>query len=108
MKQVNIKFPFRMLVLIMGLFLSMGAFAQEMTVKGHVKDATGEPIIGATVRVLGTQNAAATDFDGNFTVKANRGADLQVTYVGYQVSTVKAAPNVVVTLEEDQIGRAHV
>ena len=102
MKQVNIKFPFRMLVLIMGLFLSMGAFAQEMTVKGHVKDATGEPIIGATVRVLGTQNAAATDFDGNFTVKANRGADLQVTYVGYQVSTVKAAPNVVVTLEEDQ------
>ncbi|MBQ8466708.1 MAG: TonB-dependent receptor [Prevotella sp.] len=102
MKQVNIKFPFRMLVLIMGLFLSMGAFAQEMTVKGHVKDATGEPIIGATVRVLGSQNAAATDFDGNFTVKANRGADLQVTYVGYQVSTVKAAPNVVVTLEEDQ------
>lgn len=102
MKQVNIKFPFRMLVLIMGLFLSMGAFAQEMTVKGHVKDATGEPIIGATVRVLGTQNAAATDFDGNFTVKANRGADLQVTYVGYQVSTVKAAPSVVVTLEEDQ------
>lgn len=102
MKQVNIKFPFRMLVLIMGLFLSMGAFAQEMTVKGHVKDATGEPIIGATVRVLGTQNAAATDFDGNFTVKANRGADLQVTYVGYQATTVKAAPNVVVTLEEDQ------
>jgi len=102
MKQVNIKFPFRMLVLIMGLFLSMGAFAQEMTVKGHVKDATGEPIIGATVRVLGSQNAAATDFDGNFTVKANRGADLQVTYVGYQATTVKAAPNVVVTLEEDQ------
>ena len=102
MKQVNIKFPFRMLALIMGLFLSMGAFAQEISVKGHVKDATGEPIIGATVRVLGTQNAAATDFDGNFTVKANKGADLQVTYVGYQVATVKAAPSVVVTLEEDQ------
>ena len=102
MKQVNIKFPFRMLALVLGLFLSMGAFAQEISVKGHVKDATGEPIIGATVRVLGTQNAAATDFDGNFTVKANKGADLQVTYVGYQVSTVKAAPSVVVTLEEDQ------
>lgn len=50
MKQVNIKFPFRMLALVVGLFLSMGAFAQ-ITVKGHVKDATGEGVIGATVRV---------------------------------------------------------
>ena len=101
MKQVNIKFPFRMLALVVGLFLSMGAFAQ-ITVKGHVKDATGEPIIGATVRVVGSQAAAATDFDGNFTVRANQGADLQISYVGYQTATAKAAPNVVVTLEEDQ------
>jgi len=79
----------------------MGAFAQ-ITVKGHVKDATGEPIIGATVRVVGSQAAAATDFDGNFTVRANQGADLQISYVGYQTATAKAAPNVVVTLEEDQ------
>ena len=101
MKQVNIKFPFRMLALVVGLFLSMGAFAQ-ITVKGHVKDATGEPIIGATVRVVGSQAAAATDFDGNFTVRANQGADLQISYVGYQTATAKAAPNVVVTLQEDQ------
>jgi len=100
MKQFNIKFPFRMLALVMGLFLSMGAFAQ-ITVKGHVKDATGEGIIGATVRVLGTQNATITDFDGNFTVKANQGADIQVSYMGYQTVTVKAAPNVSVTLQED-------
>ncbi|MBR1449865.1 MAG: TonB-dependent receptor [Prevotella sp.] len=100
MKQVNIKLPFRMLALIVGLFLSVGAFAQ-ITVKGHVKDAAGEPIIGATVRVLGTQNAALSDFDGNFTVQANQGADIQVTYMGYQAATVKAAPNVVVTLQED-------
>ena len=50
MKQVNIQFPLRMLGLILGLFLSVSAFAQ-IDVKGHVKDATGEPIIGATVRV---------------------------------------------------------
>ena len=49
MKQVNIQFPLRMLGLILGLFLSVSAFAQ-IDVKGHVKDATGEPIIGATVR----------------------------------------------------------
>ncbi len=101
MKQVNIKFPFRMLALVVGLFLSMGAFAQ-ITVKGHVKDATGEGVIGATVRVAGTQNATITDFDGNFTLQAKQGADLQVSFMGYQTATVKAAPSVVVTLEEDQ------
>ena len=52
MKQVNIQVPLRMLGLILGLFLSVGAFAQ-IEVKGHVKDAAGEDIIGATVRVEG-------------------------------------------------------
>ena len=100
MKQVNIQFPLRMLGLILGLFLSVGAFAQ-IDVKGHVKDATGEPIIGATVRVDGTQTATITDFDGNFALKAKQGADITVSYVGYQDAKVKAAPNVVVTLQDD-------
>ena len=100
MKQVNIKIPFRMLVLMLGLFLSVGAFAQ-IDVKGHVKDALGEPIIGATVRVANTQTAAVTDFDGNFTLKANQGADITVSYIGYQTATVKAAPNVEIILQDD-------
>jgi iron complex outermembrane receptor protein len=54
MKQVNIRKPLRMLVLLLGLFLSVGAFAQQITVKGYVQDAENEPIIGATVRVVGT------------------------------------------------------
>ena len=100
MKQVNIQFPLRMLGLLLGLFLSVGAFAQ-IDVKGHVKDATGEPIIGATVRVDGTQTATVTDFDGNFVLKANQGADITITYIGYQAATVKAAPTVEVTLQDD-------
>ena len=80
MKQVNITSPLRMMVLLLGLFLSVGAFAQ-IDVKGHVKDAQGEPIIGATVRVVGTQTATVTDFDGNFVLKANQGADISVSYV---------------------------
>ena len=100
MKQVNIHFPLRMLGLILALFLSVGAFAQ-IDVKGHVKDATGEPIIGATVRVDGTQTATVSDFDGNFVLKANEGATITISYVGYQNATVKAAPNVVVTLKDD-------
>ncbi len=100
MKQVNIKIPFRMLVLLLGLFLSVGAFAQ-ISVQGHVKDAQGEPIIGATVRVVGTQTAAVTDFDGNFALKANQGADISVSYIGYQTQTVKAAHSLEITLQED-------
>ena len=101
MKQVNIQLPMRTLALLLVMFLTVGAFAQQITVKGHVKDATGEDVIGATVRVLGTQTASVTDFDGNFTLKANQGADIQVTYMGYQPATVKAAPNVEVTLQDD-------
>ena len=100
MKQVNIQVPLRMLGLILGLFLSVGAFAQ-IDVKGHVKDATGEPIIGATVRVDGTQTATITDFDGNFVLKANEGATITVSFVGYQNATAKAAPNVVITMQDD-------
>ena len=101
MKQVNIQVPLRMLGLILGLFLSVSAFAQ-IEVKGHVKDAAGEDIIGATVRVEGTQTATVSDFDGNFVLKAKEGATLVVSYVGYQNATVKAAPTVEVTLVDDE------
>ena len=100
MKQVNIQVPLRMLGLILGLFLSVSAFAQ-IEVKGHVKDAAGEDIIGATVRVEGTQTATVSDFDGNFVLKAKEGATISVSYVGYQTATVKAAPTVEVTLQDD-------
>ena len=100
MKQLNIQTPFRMFVLLLGLFLSVGAFAQ-IDVKGHVKDAQGEPIIGATVRVANTQVATVTDFDGNFALKANQGADIAISYIGYQTQTVKAAPNLEITLQDD-------
>ncbi|MBQ2165045.1 MAG: TonB-dependent receptor [Muribaculaceae bacterium] len=100
MKQVNIRIPQRILALMMGLFLSIGAYAQ-ITVQGHVKDATGEPVIGATVTVVGTTNTVVTDFDGNFTITAPKGAQLQVSSIGLQSQTVTAAPTLVIVLEED-------
>ncbi len=101
MKQVKFRIPFRVLALLFGLFLSVGAFAQQITVNGHVKDATGEAIIGATVRVAGQQGGTVSDFDGNFQLKAKQGATLQISYIGYQSTTVTAAPTVVVTLQEE-------
>ena len=101
MKQVNIRIPARILTLVMGLFLSLGAYAQ-ITVQGLVKDATGEPVIGASVRVVGTQTGTVTDFDGNFTLNnVQKGAKLEISSVGYQTATVSAAPNVAVTLEDN-------
>ncbi len=101
MKQVNIKIPSRMLALFVGLFLTVGAFAQQITVKGHVKDATGEAIIGATIKIAGTQQGTVSDFDGNFTLKADPGATLNISYIGYQPANVRAAANLVVTLQDD-------
>ena len=100
MKQVNIRIPFRILTLLMGLFLSLGAYAQ-ITVHGIVKDATGEPVIGATVRVVGTQMGTATDFDGLFTLDGvPQGAKLLVSSVGYEDHEVTASSEMVITLAE--------
>ncbi|MBQ8048007.1 MAG: TonB-dependent receptor [Prevotella sp.] len=101
MKQVKFTLPLRMLALICGLILSASAFAQQITVNGHVKDSTGEPIIGATIRVVNDAAMAVTDFDGNFTIKAQQGAQLQVSYIGYQDAVATASPNVVITLQDD-------
>lgn len=88
-------------MLFVGLFLSIGAFAQQIAVKGHVKDTTGEAVIGANVLVKGTTNGTITDFNGNFTLNVPKDATLSVTFVGYKPVEVKAAPTLMITLEDD-------
>lgn len=100
MKQVKITMPLRMLAIVCGLILSVNAFAQSITVNGHVKDATGEPVIGATISV-GGKAAAVSDIDGNFSIKADQGATLTVSYIGYMTATATASPNVVITMQDD-------
>ena len=65
MKQVKFKLPLRALTLAGGLLLTVSSFAQTNAVKGHVKDASGEPIMGATITVNG-KAVGITDMDGNF------------------------------------------
>ena len=75
----------------------------QSVVKGNVKDGNGEPVIGATVKVSGTQQGAITDIDGNFSVQASSNATLTISYVGYVTQTVALGgrTNVNVTLQED-------
>ena len=88
-------------VLFLLCMIPLGMNAQ--TVKGTVNDETGEPIIGATVKVQGTNDATVTDFDGNFSVKASSNATLSISYVGYVTQEVKVGgkSNITVTLIED-------
>ncbi len=85
----------------MGLFLSVSAFAQS-TITGQVKDATGEPVIGASVLINGTSNGTVTDLDGNFSVNVQPGATLTISYIGFQKQQVAATNGMVITLQEDQ------
>lgn len=85
--------------LLLGLMLSIllipaSALAQnQRTVTGTVIDETGEPLIGASVKVAGEAIGVSTDFDGNFTLSVPAAANqLVVTYVGYQSATVDITP----------------
>ncbi len=62
-----------LLLWLVGMLISVQAFAQALTVTGNVKDKTGEAVIGANIVVKGTTNGTITDFDGNFTLQAKKG-----------------------------------
>lgn len=71
----------------------------EVTIKGVVKDANGEAIIGASVIEKGNaKNGTVTDLDGNYTLKVKRGATLTISYIGF-ISQETKGGNVI--LEED-------
>ena len=97
------KFNYRFLAaMLLAILMSVNVMAQDMIqVQGNVKDATGEPIISATVMQKGTGNGTVTDLDGNFTLRAPKGSLIVVSYIGYKNKEVKAASNVIVVLEED-------
>lgn len=101
MKQVNLGIGRTILTLIVGLFLSVGVYAQNITVKGHVKDALGG-VIGANVVEKGnSSNGTITNADGNFTLSVSKGATLVISFIGYKTQEVAAAPSVVVNMEDD-------
>ncbi len=75
-------FPSRLLASGVAVTMATAMFAQSAVITGNVKDETGEPVVGASVKVKGTTTGAVTDINGNFSVKADKGATLQISYVG--------------------------
>ena len=102
MERLNPRFCRTFLILLLGLFVSVGAFAQKISVTGVVKDETGMSIIGGNVLVKGTTTGAITDIDGKFTLSANKGDVLVVSYVGFTTQEVPVSENPLnIILRED-------
>lgn len=90
----------RLLMLIAAVCFALDVSAQT-TVSGHVKDDTGEDVIGASVMEKGTSNGTVTDFDGKFTLQCKSGATLVISFIGYNPQEVKAKDGLEITLKED-------
>lgn len=73
----------------------------ELKVSGQVVDSQGEPVIGASILIEGTNKGTVTDVDGKFSLPAPSGATLKVAFIGMKEASVKVSPMMVVTLEKE-------
>ena len=95
------------MIVALALLFAGSAGAQETkTIKGMVRDVTGEPLIGASVIEKGTNNGVITDVDGNFTLTVPADATLSIAYMGYATREIHLAKrkkqgDLRVTLRED-------
>ena len=90
---------FRLLMSFVLCVVCTAVSAQQVNVKGVVKDANGETVIGASVMVKGTKTGTVTDIDGNFHVECSPDTTLIISYLGYKTQEVKASDNMEVTLQ---------
>ena len=92
----------RFVLVAMLLVVTLAAFAQQVQVTGVVSDPTGEPVIGASILVVGTTSGTITDFDGNFSLYADKGATIKISYVGYkEMSVIVDGKPLNIVLQED-------
>ena len=91
-----------MMIALLCLLTALPMSAQNRMVQGTVIDNTGEPVIGANIRVSGTTRGTITDIDGVFKIEASAKDKLTITFIGYLDAVVSAANTVLkVTLQED-------
>lgn len=92
-----------------GISVSNGSLSSssvaKVTTTGQVVDAKGEPLIGVSILEVGTTNGTITDIDGNFTLSVNKGATLEISYIGYKTQTlpVRAKLGQIVMKEDTEV-----
>lgn len=84
----------RILMMLIVLMACPAMLSAQSVIKGNVKDDAGDPVIGATVREVGTNIATVTDFDGNFELKNVTKSEISVSYVGYLTQTINVRGSV--------------
>ena len=90
------------LLILCSAFAAQVAFAQTDNVNGTVLDSSGQPIVGASVKVIGSNNAAMTDINGKFTLHdVPRKATVSVSYLGMQTANVPATSATNIVLKDD-------
>ncbi|MDH6342557.1 TonB-linked SusC/RagA family outer membrane protein [Parabacteroides sp. PFB2-12] len=93
----------QLLFIIIGMFLSLGAFAQHITVNGRVIDKDGEPIIGASILQENTTIGTVTNYDGEYSLHVPANSTIIISYVGYSTQTISVQnrTTINITLLED-------
>ena len=92
----------RLMTLLAALFLVIGSALAQTNVSGTVTSGDdGEPVVGAAVKVDGTNTGTVTDIDGHFSLNVPAGAKLTISYLGMKPQTVKAGSNMKVVLQND-------
>jgi len=82
---------------------SVNAVQQNNIVKGTIVDTAGEPVVGATIKVIGANTGVATDVEGNFSLAVDNGAKLEISAIGYKTVQATAQNGMNITLEEDAL-----
>ena len=92
----------RLMTFIACLFLSLGMALAQTQVSGTVTSSDdGSPVVGASIKVAGTNTGTVTDIDGNFSLNAPANAKLEISYIGMISKTVKAGKNMKIVLDAD-------
>jgi len=81
-------FKKHLILVLAGLCLALGMNAQNITVKGSVKDNAGEPVIGAGVVIKGTTQGVSTDLDGNYSINCAPNATLVFSNIGLETQEI--------------------
>lgn len=85
------------------LFLNISALAQVKEIKGKVSDTHGTPLLGATVILKERNIGTTTDIDGNFSIKAEQGQTIEVSFVGFKTRKVKITASVLTIILQDEV-----
>lgn len=91
----------RFCIVVLTLFSCVLAMAQTVTIRGSVFNENGEPVTGAALIEVATNNGVVTDANGQFSINVRQGANLEVSCLGYTTVTVTAQQGMRVVLQED-------